>query len=136
MKFEFLEHTADVKFRAYGKTLEEVFENSVLAMIKSICEDKVKKKKEIKIKIKGKDLEGLLYNFLEELIFLFDSEGFLVAGLKEMKIDLERKELNCILLGDKAESYEIFSHVKAITYNEMFVKKVNNKYVVQVVLDI
>ena len=31
-QYEYLEHTADVKFLAYGKTLEEVFENAALAM--------------------------------------------------------------------------------------------------------
>ena len=46
-KFEFLEHTADIKFRAFGKTLEEVFENSALA-VSSIYS------KEKKISLKSK----------------------------------------------------------------------------------
>ena len=31
-RFEFLEHTADVYIRAYGKTMEEAYENAALAM--------------------------------------------------------------------------------------------------------
>jgi len=32
MKFKFLEHTADIKFKASGKDIEEVFDNSALAL--------------------------------------------------------------------------------------------------------
>ncbi len=31
-KYEFLYHIADAKFRAYGSTMEEAFENAALAM--------------------------------------------------------------------------------------------------------
>lgn len=136
MKYKFIEHTADVQFIAYGQTLEEAFNNSVLAMTKSICDDEIQKKKKIKIKITGENLESLLYNFLEELIVLFDSEGFLVSMIEVMKIDEKKKTLNCVLVGDSEGKYEIFSHVKAITYSEMFIRKEKNKYVVQVTLDV
>mgnify|MGYP006451174011 FL=1 len=39
--YEFLEHTADEKFRAYGKTLEEAFINAALATAKIMTDDKV-----------------------------------------------------------------------------------------------
>ena len=55
MKFVFLPHTADVKFQAYGKTLEEVYENSALALINRICNKKIKAIKKVKFKVKGKD---------------------------------------------------------------------------------
>ena len=32
MRFEYLDHTADVKFRAYGDSLEKAFGNAALAM--------------------------------------------------------------------------------------------------------
>jgi SHS2 domain-containing protein len=64
-KFIFLEHTADVKFRAFGKNIEEAFSNSALAL-KEIMTEKTKIKDKIKkkISVKGKDNESLLYNFL------------------------------------------------------------------------
>ncbi len=136
MKYEFIEHTADVEFRAYGKTLMEVFTNAAIATTKSICEKEIKEDRGIKIEVEGRDLESLLYNFLEELIILFDSEGFLVSNVKKMKIDEEEKTLSCVLIGDSEGSYEIFSHIKAITYNEMFVRKENGVWICQVTLDV
>ena len=136
MKYEFIEHTADVEFRAYGKTLMEVFTNAAIATTKSIYEKEIKEDRGIKIEVEGRDLESLLYNFLEELIILFDSEGFLVSNVKKMKIDEEEKTLSCVLIGDSEGSYEIFSHIKAITYNEMFVRKENGVWICQVTLDV
>lgn len=139
-KFKFLEHTADIKFQAYGKTLEDVFKNSALALKESIYNKKVKTIKKIKISVKGKDYESLLYNFLEEFLFLFDSENFLVSKIENIKITENKKslELNAEISGDSAENYQIDMHIKAVTYNEMFVKfdKKNKKWAIQVVLDI
>jgi len=55
MKYEFLEHTADVKFRAYGKTLEEAFENVALAFAETVSKgEKIKEKKKKSISVKGR----------------------------------------------------------------------------------
>jgi len=134
MKFKFLEHTADIKFQAFGKNVKEVFENSALALKSVICNGKVEKRKKIKIKAKGKDFESLLYNFLEEFLFLFDSRNFLVSEIKNLKI--KKFQIEAEVLGDDAKNYKIKQHVKAVTYNEMFVKKQRSKWVAQVVIDV
>ena len=64
MKFEFLDHTADIKIRAYGKTQEEAFENLVLAISEYLSkEQKIKPKKAKTIEVRGSDKENLLYKF-------------------------------------------------------------------------
>lgn len=136
MKFKFLEHTADVKFQAYGKTIEESFKNSALAMAKAMYEGTITAKKTVKIKVKGKDFESLLYNFLEELIVLMDSKGFFVADIKKIKINKDKFQLEAEVSGDHAKNYNVSLDVKAITYNEMFVRKKKGKWVCQVVLDV
>jgi len=161
-KFKFLEHTADIKFQAFGNSIEEVFENSALAMFNAMFDGKVAGKKKKRIQVKGKDLENLMYNFLEELLFLFDSEGFFVAGVENLEIFREISDkkkiinkkkivggvnnsndkgegimkLTADIIGDKAENYKISVDVKAVTYNEMFVRKEKDKFVAQVVVDV
>jgi len=135
MRYKFLPHTADVKFQAFGKTEEEVFENAALAlkevMIKKIkIQSKIKKK----IEIGGKDKESLLYNFLEEFLFLLDSENFLLVEINKIKIKDNKLEME--ILGDKASNYKFSNDVKAITYNEMFVKKEKGRFICQVVVDV
>lgn len=135
MKYEFLKHTADVKFRAYGRTKNKAFENSAIAMFKTMFPGKIKRNKKKEIKIKGKDLESLLYGFLEELIVLLDSKNFFLSKVK-VKIDDKEFKLKAILEGDNSHNYEANSIVKAVTYNSMFVRKLKGKWVCQVVLDV
>jgi SHS2 domain-containing protein len=136
-EFTFFEHTADIKFQAYGKSLEKAFENSALAMFNVMADKKVNPKIKKKIRVNGKDLENLLYNFLEELIFLLDSQNFFISKTN-LKIKKGKKafELEGEILGDIAKNYEIKIDVKAITYNEMFVKKIKDRWVCQAVLDV
>ena len=134
-KFKFLEHTADIKFQAFGKNTEEVFSNSALALKETISgKIKINEIKEKKISVEGKDFESLLYNFLEEIIYLLDAENFLISKIK--KIEIKNFKLKAIILGDDASNYKFTNNVKAVTYNEMFVKKIKEKWVSQVVIDV
>jgi len=139
-KFKFLEHTADVKFQAFGKTLEDAFGNSALAMFTVLTDITVVGAVNTKqISVKGNDLKSLLYNFLEELLFLVDSEFFLLSEVVSVKISNMDKGyiLNASVKGDtKDDKYETSGDIKAITYSEMFIKEDNNGCTVQVVLDI
>ena len=82
-KFKFLEHTADAKFQAFGKNLEEAFSNAALAMFSVITNTrKVKENVSHDIECSSKDLKSLLYDFLEELVFLIDTENFLLNKVK------------------------------------------------------
>jgi SHS2 domain-containing protein len=135
MKFKILEHTADGKFKAFGKSLEEAFSSSSLAMLSLMTKDRIKEKIKKKINVKGKDKEQLLYNFLEEILFLLDSENFILSKVKKIKINQEKVGLTCEITGDKVKDYEVFGNVKAITYNSMFIKKQKNKFIIQVVVD-
>ncbi len=137
MKFKFLPHTADIKFQAWGKTIEEVFENSALALFNSLTHKKVKSKKKIVVRADGNDLEGLMYNFLEEFLFLLDSENFIGSKIDEVKLDREKFTILAKVSGDcfKGNEYEI-SHIKAITYSDMEITHLPDRWTAQVVLDV
>jgi SHS2 domain-containing protein len=132
----FLPHTADTKFRAYGKTLEEAFINSAYAMADVITDHKkVESTVEKIIKVSSENKEALLYDFLEQFLILLDSEGFLLNKIKELKITSNTLTAN--VFGDtKPENYEISTHIKAVTYQEMFIKKEKDQYIIQVIVDI
>ncbi|MBN2052684.1 archease [Candidatus Woesearchaeota archaeon] len=149
--YEYIDHTADLKVRAHGKTLEEAFENVVIGGFDFLTDTtKIKKKIDKKISLTAKRVESLLYDFIEELLFLLDTEGFLVAGFKDFKIK-EKDErvkgnegekasfsLQCTALGDDYKNYKqnIKGDIKAITYSEMKVAKEKSGFVIEVVFDI
>ena len=135
MSYEFLEHTADVKFRAEGSTIEEMFSSAADALNETIRGDiKILEQNERSFEVTGKDNEELLYNFLEEFLGLLDAEDFLVEKIKS--IDINDLKLKCVVIGDAAESYKFTNDVKAVTYNEMFVNEKDGKFVCEVVLDV
>ena len=115
-KFKFLEHTADVKFRAFGRNVQEVFENSALALKETICgKIKIKENKERIIKVNGKDFESLLYNFLEEIIFLLDAENFIICKIDKIEI----KNLNEVTIKDTDHSHDMPQKNNSIFDNDI-----------------
>lgn len=135
-KYRFLDHTADVKFQAFGATLEEVFTNAALAMASLMCQEKISSRSSVRVQVEGRDLESLLYNFLEEFLVLFDSRNFLLARAEAVEIDSGELKLEAKAVGDRAGNYEIYLGIKAVTYSDMYVKQENNAWVAQVVLDV
>jgi len=133
-KYQFIDHTADIKFKAFGRSMEEVFEHAAEALFVSVYDGPVEKKKTFQIKAEGKDAEALLYNFLEEFLLLIDEKHFLPT---RARVKIKNNVLTAEVLGDAAEDYVLHMHVKAITYNDMFVREEKkNAWVAQVVLDI
>ncbi len=133
-KYEFLKHTADVKFAAYGKTKEEMFSNSLFALVKIITDKKIKPEKRIKINVKATSLESLLYKFLEEFVFLIDAKNLVLAEIKSLKIKGNLLEAE-VLVG-KFSDYEQSNEVKAITYNSMKVNQDKKGFSCEVVVDV
>ena len=132
-KFIFLDHTADIKFKIHGKDLNEIFENTVLALSKYISGDKkLKDKEERSIIIEGKDQESILYKFIDEIIYLLDAEGFVV---KSAKVKIKDDKLTAELSGDNTSGYNL-NHIKAATYSEMYVKKTKTCWEAQAVVDV
>ena len=132
----FLEHTGDVKFQASGKTFEEMLTSASKALLESMKGDlNVEAKKEKYFGVNGKDKEELLHNFLEEFLYLLEAENFLVSKVKEIKFDSSKTMLSVNVFGDDANEYEFTNQVKAITFNEMYVKN-DNGWSCQVVLDV
>jgi len=137
-KYRFFPHTADTKFRGYGKTMEEAFSNAALASTSVITESTIGKTIEKDISAEGIDEKALLYNFLEQFIVLFDTEDFLLSEIKEIEIKKNDKfTLKAEVIGDNdIKKYDILKTIKAVTYSEMEIKQGKAGFMVQVVVDI
>jgi SHS2 domain-containing protein len=138
-KFEFFEVTADVGFYAYGKTLEEAFENAALAMFEVMTDTSKIEPSNIKeIVIESEDPLALLYDWLDELIFLHDSEYliFNTFNVEIQKINENSYKLTGTARGEafNPEKHEIREDVKAVTYHLMDIKE-ENGLMVRVILD-
>ena len=89
MSYEFLEHIADVKFKADGTSWEEMFSDAAGALNETIRGDiKILELDEKSFEVEGRDLEILLHNFLEEFVFLLDANDFLVSKIKFIRVEI------------------------------------------------
>lgn len=91
------------------------------------------------IKASGDDIDGLLFHFLDELLFLFSVEPYLICRKLEItKFDTSTFEIECMCYG---EPFELGKHpqgteVKAITYSAMQVHDRPEKSDIYVIIDI
>jgi SHS2 domain-containing protein len=131
-KFEFLSHTADVKIKVYGKNLKEIVNNSLLAL-KSFWKPKLTKTKiEKEIKIESNNEVNLLIDFLSEVL----AETYIE---KAIFIKFEPQELVSYSLSGKIIGYEFTSlskDIKAITYHQANLQKINHQYIFEFIIDI
>ena len=143
--FEYFEATADVGFYAYGGSLEKAYENAGLAMFNVISDTrKIRQKESRHIEVISEDLVSLLYDYLEELLFLQDTE-FLLFSRFDVEIyklcdgDIEvSNELICDAFGEEI-NWDIHprgSEVKAITFHLMDVKKEDGIFILSAILDL
>lgn len=137
-KFEFFDVTADVGLYAYGKTLEEAFENAALALFEVMTDtSSINPSTRKYIEIESEDSSALLYDWLSELIFLHDSENLVFS---RFKISITPKEdrflLNAKVDGEafNLDKHESREDVKAVTYHLMDIKE-ENGFKLQVILD-
>ena len=137
--FEFFDHPADAKFRAYGKNLEEAFQNAAYALVSLMWDrEKIKRQIEHEVIVEGRDLKQLLLSFLEEVLFMLDARSFLLHSISDLTIVRERNgyALKVLFCGDRfEEGQETFGDVKAITYHEMLIEQ-DDQVMVQVVVDV
>ena len=139
-KFEWIDHPADTGFRAYGRDIIEAFENAALALTNIIGDtDSIEEKEEVSVEIEAEDLEALLYDWLDNLLYLQGARG-LVGGRFEVeklsKIN-DGYELRAKLYGEK---YDPSKHgpgteVKAMTYHMMEIDQQPEQCSIQVVVD-
>lgn len=124
LRFKPLDHPSDVGIIAYGKTSQEIFENAAYGMFSTMAElDAVDKKIPVQVKVTGEDLESLLINWLNELIFDEDAKKLL---LKEFDIKkLSPTALEAVVWGEKIDPsrHLLYRPIKAATYNQLQIKE-------------
>lgn len=131
-KYEILEHKADLKIKAFGKTKEELFLNMLKAMSDSQKPEFLEKEIGRQIEIKASDLPALLVDFLNEALYLSQTndESYFDVNFK----NFSDNEIKADLIGKKIRRFG--EDIKAATYHEISVKQKNDAWQAIVLFDI
>jgi len=136
-KYEFIDHTADTGFKAYGATCEDLFAHAAEALFEVIVDrDSLGEKEERVIEVDADALDNLMVNWLGKLLFMFDTEGLL---LKRFAVRIVADyHIRAIVVGEIFDpaSHEIKTGIKAVTYYKLYVRKNNSIWEAQVILDL
>ncbi len=137
--YRILPHTADAKFEASGRTLEEAFGNAALALTSLMWDwAEIELARCFPVHVHGLDREQLLVKFLSEILYLLDTRCFLLGAVSGLVIreaggglDLEAE-----FRGDfQSNRYKIHGAAKAVTYSEMKIEE-GEGFRIQVVVDV
>ncbi len=137
--FEIFEHTADVGILASGENLATVFEFAARGMFAIIFHNSVPKtepKGEYNIKLQASDLEQLLVDWLNELLYVFTTER-IVCSTYQISIDTKSNTLDAKISGEIVSEEEVLGtcEIKAVTYHMLSLKKTKH-WKAQVLFDI
>jgi len=135
-EFEILNHTADVGIIAYGGDMKEAFANAARGLFSLITElDDIEEVVHRDIELTAPDQESLLVKWLNELIYLFDTENII---FKRFDItQLSQTRLKARSYGHEVDNskHTLKTGVKAATYHMLKIEK-NDGSKVQVLFDI
>ena len=135
--FEIIDHTADIGIVAYGADIKQVFANAALGLFNLMADlDNLKEDTKRQIELSAEDVEVLLVEWLNELIYISDVEHII---FKRFEInELSNTQLRAICFGEKIKSgqHKLKREIKAATYHMLRLNKENGSYKVQIIFDI
>jgi len=136
--FKILEHTADLKIKAFAKDLPALFKNMAQGMFSAAIGGKIKNQrlesKERKFTIKAQDYESLLINFLNELIYLSDVNNEIYLDFEFEKFS--DKFLKGTAYGQPIPESGFKTEVKGATFHNLKIQKTKQGYETTVLFDI
>jgi len=135
--YEVFEHTADVGLHAYGSTLPELFIHAAQGMESlMVSPEQIDVQVSREIVVEGHDVVSLLIAWLNELVFLFDSE-YLIFRQFEIE-SLTETDLKGRTSGEPydAQRHDLGSAIKAVTWHEAAVERTDVGYKARIIFDI
>jgi len=134
--YEIFDHTADIGIKLIGDSLSEIFMKAIHATADLLSGGiQIQPVIEKGFSIKEENIETALVSVLEEIIYFFEKELFLPSTCS-VKIKKDRYKIN--LKGNITSIEEIKegTEIKAVTYHQLEIKKINEEYQARVIFDV
>jgi len=136
-KYETFDHTADLGIRIFGTTYEEVMTNAAYALFDLLTDlDRVRETFSYSIHVEAAEREELLVCWLSELLFLFESQGYLFKRFQFSHLD--QRSLQAVAHGEifASSRHEFKTEIKAVTYHQVAVGEKDGVWEGRVIFDI
>ncbi|MEK7827878.1 MAG: archease [Thermodesulfobacteriota bacterium] len=138
MDYRIFDHTADLGVEVTGATLEELYAGAAFALFDLLTDlSSVRAGRSREIDVSGENPADLLINFLREILYAWNGEGFLMKSCFVRQITPKR--LRAVLRGEAFDParHRIIREIKAVTYHQSSVLQTpEGGWVARVVFDV
>ena len=135
--FETFDHTADVGLRVRARDLDGLFAEAAHGLTSLLVDnlDAIRPQQDAAINIDGNELDYLLFDWLNELLYRFETEHSLFS---EFDVRVTERGLTATLRGEQlsAERHQLSHEVKAITYHQLKVEPTEEGWLAEMIVDI
>ena len=130
-------HQNELAVRITGNSQAELFVNSGLALFDVMADtDKIELTERLPLEVEGADRDELIVNWLRELLYLYQSGGYLLKDFKitEVKDSLVKAEV----CGEKIDPdrHEIKQEIATVAGHKSRMQKTGNQWVAQVIFEL
>lgn len=135
--FRLFDHTADLGIEVFGETLKALFAHAALALVSLTTDpEKIISIAERHFAVEGEDRADLFINFLREVLYIINGEGFLPC---EVSLDeMQPNYLQATVRGEyfDAQRHRIHKEIKAVTYHQASVEQGPKGWKGRVIFDV
>ncbi|HMC90288.1 MAG TPA: archease [Gemmataceae bacterium] len=135
--YETFDHTADLGLRIRAPDLDALFAEAGQALFSVIVEDltSVEPRQRFEFRLEGDEREFLLFDWLKELLYRFDSEHWLGS---RFEVHVSQNGLEASAWGEPLDParHRLLHEVKAITYHGLKVEQTRDGLLAEVIVDI
>ncbi len=135
--FEIFEHTADLGIRVVAADLDALFGDAGRGLFSVIVAnlDQVRPLQEVSFRVDGGQPDYLLFDWLNELLYTFESRRLLLA---EFRVHVGAEGLEATARGEPIDEtrHKLEHEVKAITYHGLKVEQTPDGWLAEVIVDI
>ena len=140
--FELIDHTADVAVRFTSANEAELLRDATRALLAVFLDetsDAVDPSERIAIRLEAEDGESLFVDFLNELVFLFDTRRFLARdlALDELRLDAPARVVGA-LAGETLDPHRhrAKTEIKAATFHDLAIRRAETGLTAEVIFDL
>ena len=126
MSYKYLEHSTDAFIEVRAKNLEEAFSVAGKSVVETIIDsNNIQEIEEKNIKVKGRNLLNLLYNWLEEIVTITITDGF---AIRNFSVNIKKNKEYQIISNISGEKLDIKKHnfkveIKSPTFHLMEIEE-------------
>ena len=136
-QYEFIDHTADIGIRVYGKDLKELFANAAFAMFDIIADlEGMKTSVTVEIRKDAPNREELLIIWLDELLYNFYTKGLIFSKFEILELDDNRISAKAVGRHIGENKNRLKTEIKAATYHELKIENKDNLWQTQLIFDV